>query len=64
MLQRSLRANDGIQKAPCGTETISTLGLGMDGIQSAAPDEIEAVIREAITHGIIFLTFVRRSVRL
>ena len=52
------------RKLPKGSEMISALGLGMGGIQSAAPDEIEAVIREAITHGIIFLIFVRRSVRL
>lgn len=42
------------RKLPRGTEMISTLGLGMGGIQSAAPDEIEAVIREAIAHGINF----------
>ncbi len=39
---------------PHGSERISTLGLGMGGIQSAPPAEIEAVVREAIRHGINF----------
>ena len=39
---------------PHGGEKICTLGLGMGGIQSAAPDEIEAVIRRAIENGINF----------
>lgn len=29
------------RKLPRGSETLSTLGLGMGGIQSAAPEEIE-----------------------
>lgn len=39
---------------PHGGERINTLGLGMGGIQSASPDEIETVISEAISHGINF----------
>lgn len=39
---------------PHGSERISTLGLGMGGIQSAPPAEIEAVVREAIRHSINF----------
>lgn len=42
------------RKLPHGSEMIGTLGLGMGGIQSAAPDEIEAVIRRAVENGINF----------
>lgn len=42
------------RKLPNGTELISTLGLGMGGIQNSSPDEIEAVVREAINHGVNF----------
>lgn len=42
------------RKLPKGSEMISALGLGMGGIQSAPPDEIEAVVREAIGCGINF----------
>lgn len=39
---------------PHGGERINTLGLGMGGMQAASPDEMEAVIAEAISHGINF----------
>lgn len=42
------------RKLPKGNELISTLGLGMGGIQNTPPDEIEAVIREAVANGINF----------
>lgn len=42
------------RKLPRGSETLSTLGLGMGGIQSAAPEEIEETVSEAIAHGINF----------
>lgn len=42
------------RKLPRGEERISTLGLGMGGIQNTPPDEIEAVVRQAIEHGINF----------
>lgn len=42
------------RKLPHGTENISTLGLGMGGIQNASPQEIQSVIERAITHGINF----------
>ena len=42
------------RKLPHGEERLSTLGLGMGGIQKAPPAEIEAVIREAIANGINF----------
>lgn len=42
------------RKLPHGNEMISTLGLGMGGIQSASNAEIEAVIRKAIENGINF----------
>ncbi len=42
------------RKLPHGKEEISVLGLGMGGIQAAPPSEIEAVIREALSHGINF----------
>ena len=42
------------RKLPHGDERIGTLGLGMGGIQNAPPDEIEAVVREAVSHGINF----------
>ena len=35
------------RKLPKGDEMISTLGLGMGGIQNTPPDEIEAVIATA-----------------
>lgn len=42
------------RKLPHGGEKISTPGLGMGGIQAAPPEEIEAVIRRAMEHGINF----------
>ena len=42
------------RKLPHGDEKIGTLGLGMGGIQKAPPEEIEAVIREAVENGINF----------
>ena len=42
------------RKLPHGEERISTLGLGMGGIQGAADEGIEAVIRKAIDNGINF----------
>lgn len=42
------------RKLPRGEERISTLGLGMGGIQNTPPNEIEAVVRQAIEHGINF----------
>ncbi len=42
------------RKLPKGNELIGTLGLGMGGIQNTPPDEIEAVIREAVANGINF----------
>ena len=42
------------RKLPHGTEKISVLGLGMGGINLTPPDEIEAIIRKAIDHGINF----------
>lgn len=42
------------RKLPRGSETLSTLGLGMGGIQSAAPEEIEETVSQAIAHGINF----------
>lgn len=42
------------RKLPKGSERISVLGLGMGGIQTAPPEEIEAVIREAVAQGINF----------
>ena len=42
------------RKLPNGTERISTLGLGMGGIQNSSPNEIEAVVKEAINNGINF----------
>lgn len=42
------------RKLPRGTEMIGTLGLGMGGIQSAPPEEIEAVVSQAIENGINF----------
>lgn len=42
------------RKLTHGGEKISTLGLGMGGIQAAPPEEIEAVIRRAMEHGINF----------
>lgn len=38
------------RKLPKGNELIGKLGLGMDGIQNTTPDEIEAVIREAVAN--------------
>ncbi len=43
------------RKLPRGTEMIGTLGLGMGGIQSAPPEEIEAVVSQAIENGINFV---------
>lgn len=42
------------RKLPRGSETISTLGLGMGGIQKASQEEIETVVKEAVRHGINF----------
>lgn len=42
------------RKLPKGEEMISTLGLGMGGIQKSSPEEIQAVIESAIGHGINF----------
>lgn len=39
---------------PQGNEKISTLGLGMGGIQNSSPSEIEQVIQKAIENGITF----------
>ena len=36
------------------TEKFSVLGLGLGGIGTTPPDEIEAIIRKAIDHGINF----------
>ena len=41
------------RKLPKGNELIGKLGLGMGGIQNTTPDEIEAVIREAVANEII-----------
>ena len=43
------------RKLPKGNELIGKLGLGMGGIQNTTPDEIEAVIREAVANEIILL---------
>lgn len=40
------------RKLPKGDELIGKLGLGMGGIQNTTPDEIEAVIREAVANEI------------
>ena len=40
------------RKLPKGNELIGKPGLGMDGIQNTTPDEIEAVIREAVANEI------------
>jgi len=44
------------RQLPHGTaqERIGVLGLGMGGIQHTPPEEIEAIIRKAIDHGINF----------
>lgn len=42
------------RKLPHGNEMVSTLGLGMGGIQNSSTDEIQAVIESAIEHGINF----------
>lgn len=42
------------RKLPHGSEMIGVLGLGMGGIQHTPADEIEAIIRKAIDHGINF----------
>lgn len=42
------------RKLPHGTEKISTLGLGMGGIQNCPPNEIQMVIERAIENGINF----------
>lgn len=43
------------RKLPKGNELIGKLGLGMGGIQNTPPDEIEAVIREAVANEINLL---------
>ena len=42
------------RKLPQGNEMISVLGLGLGGIGKTPADEIEAIIRKAIEHGINF----------
>lgn len=42
------------RKLPKGNENIGVLGLGMGGIHTAPPEEIEAVIKKAIDSGINF----------
>lgn len=42
------------RQLPHGHEKIGVLGLGMGGIQHTPPEEIEAIIRKAIDHGINF----------
>lgn len=42
------------RKLPRGEEKLSTLGLGMGGIQSASREEIRAVIEKAVDNGINF----------
>lgn len=42
------------RKLPKCDERISTLGLGMGGIQNTSPDEIEKVISTAIENRINF----------
>ncbi len=42
------------RKLPHGNEQIGVLGLGMGGIQNATPEEIRAVIEQAIENGINF----------
>ena len=42
------------RKLPHGDEMIGVLGLGMGGIQHTPAEEIEAIIRKAIRHGINF----------
>ncbi len=42
------------RQLPHGHEMISVLGLGMGGIQHTPAEEIEAIIRKAIDHGINF----------
>lgn len=42
------------RKLPHGEEKLSCLGLGMGGIQSAPPEEIEKTVRKGIENGINF----------
>ncbi len=42
------------RKLPHGTEMIGVLGLGLGGIQHTPSDEIEAIIKKAISNGINF----------
>ena len=42
------------RKLPRGEETVSVLGLGLGGIGLTPPEEIEAIIRKALDHGINF----------
>lgn len=42
------------RKLPHGNENISVLGLGLGGIGKTPEDEIEAIIRKALEHGINF----------
>lgn len=42
------------RKLPKGEERISSLGLGLGGIQKSSPEEIEMTVREAISNGINF----------
>lgn len=42
------------RQLPKGTEKLSSLGLGMGGIQNSSPEEIEQVVRLAVQNGINF----------
>ena len=42
------------RKLPHGNEQIGVLGLGMGGIGKTPSEEIEAIIRKAIEHGVNF----------
>ena len=42
------------RKLPRGDEKLSTLGLGMGGIEKCSPDEIQVVVERAIENGINF----------
>lgn len=42
------------RQLPHGNEKIGVLGIGMGGIGTTPPDEIEAIVRKALKHGINF----------
>lgn len=42
------------RQLPHGNEKIGVLGIGMGGIGTTPPDEIEAIVRKALEHGINF----------